>query len=826
MERYVNEYLLMSETDIDYELSDAIKCNHSDRLLKFKASKYLGYDFNRPHYFTSLLMYATSKDDLVIAGYLAKNGADIYVKDEYGKNLIFFCIIENKIHLLKYFISCDVDGKLINEIYIGMSPVYYLLCAEKYDLAKMFINKNAKIITDKESSIFLAECVVNMDDDERKEFMDLIKLYFSSNSFTKSDKIWLNVIFAINDDELLLMIIKQNNNLHNMKYEKKIPVFAYAIENCMKQFVEYCIFNNLKFDSKLDETLYLYEFMNIGLYELSEHMVKKNPKMLTYISGENRNILDVIIGVNVHYKWGIKTEETIIKLLKLVSDYNYDHKLNIDIDNVNEYNIRPIDLAIQYGMVDVARLLIEQGCDITTKKKCKINSLRNDFDTLSYSIQHGRLKITELLLESGCVINTIKLKKEGINLCVPLLTAINFNEPEIFEYLIHHPRFSKYDNNYAYLLSYSIKTNIVDQKILKHLCSGDYLKTIQLEQNDNIIIRSICNIFEKYDITERHKLPAMRLLKECICVLKFMVTSDLSDKNEILDHITHLSDNICIQFMTLKMSSSADITYILYRILKFSNMNLLVKIFDIITDDMYNNKSRELLYCYITILKSYANVDAIINVYNALCLYLENKVVLNEIIVPEDFHKNKTETLLNKLSFPFKVNHYDIMYKLVAASFNTMCKESDAGFTIIVKNTTIPHITDKKNYFNILNESKKKVNVEYFVSKNICNKEWQLGRIDPKLQHPSNWFSYYGKNIGIDAKQDDNHMFPFGFDRVLQKCACYETKITDKYSSDKYGIQLYFDGHIKYNDVVINGKYEYFITHNGVLFHRLFTYSK
>ena len=135
-------------------------------------------------------------------------------------------------------------------------------------------------------------------------------------------------------------------------------------------------------------------------------------------------------------------------------------------------------------------------------------------------------------------------------------------------------------------------------------------------------------------------------------------------------------------------------------------------------------------------------------------------------------------------------------------------------------NTSMPHIYNKKNYFNTLVKlSGKKVNIEYFVYKNIKKEN-----SDPRCL-PSNWFNYYGKNIGIEGKQDDNHMFPFEFDHIIHKCACKETKINDKYSEDKVGIQLYFDGYVKYDNVLINGTYEYFITHGGILFHRLFVSS-
>ena len=41
---------------------------------------------------------------------------------------------------------------------------------------------------------------------------------------------------------------------------------------------------------------------------------------MTFIDNEKRNVLDTIIGINVLYEWGHKSEDTIIKLLKLVDE--------------------------------------------------------------------------------------------------------------------------------------------------------------------------------------------------------------------------------------------------------------------------------------------------------------------------------------------------------------------------------------------------------------------------------------------------------------------------------------------------------------------------
>lgn len=86
------------------------------------------------------------------------------------------------------------------------------------------------------------------------------------------------------------------------------------------------------------------------------------------------------------------------------------------------------------------------------------------------------------------------------------------------------------------------------------------------------------------------------------------------------------------------------------------------------------------------------------------------------------------------------------------------------------------------------------------------------------------WFSKYGYNIGTMLKQDYNHMFSFGidyyinniWDKCIIKCKYYNI------NKFKLATCVYFKGALLKNNVLVEGNFEYFINHKGVLFHRLF----
>lgn len=86
------------------------------------------------------------------------------------------------------------------------------------------------------------------------------------------------------------------------------------------------------------------------------------------------------------------------------------------------------------------------------------------------------------------------------------------------------------------------------------------------------------------------------------------------------------------------------------------------------------------------------------------------------------------------------------------------------------------------------------------------------------------WFSHYGYNIGINEKQDDNHMFSFAIDYFIHKNwnKCIIKCSYSKINNYKIATCLYFFGKMLIDDKYVSGYFEYFINHNGMLFHRLF----
>ena len=154
-------------------------------------------------------------------------------------------------------------------------------------------------------------------------------------------------------------------------------------------------------------------------------------------------------------------------------------------------------------------------------------------------------------------------------------------------------------------------------------------------------------------------------------------------------------------------------------------------------------------------------------------LYVKNKFHIKELPIYKDF---LIEQKLIKLRFPIKLPHYDLFYNLLTKPFN-----------------------QNKRKFQIIKQKNK------------------------YLLQPSRWFKYYGRNICSKEKQDENHLFPFEFDNILNNFLCYEKTMIDINTNKSNAIKLYFDGYVEdMNGKVIYGQYEYYIDSKDVLFHRLF----
>jgi ankyrin repeat protein len=153
---------------------------------------------------------------------------------------------------------------------------------------------------------------------------------------------------------------------------------------------------------------------------------------------------------------------------------------------------------------------------------------------------------------------------------------------------------------------------------------------------------------------------------------------------------------------------------------------------------------------------------------------------------------------LSKLLWPFRVSHYNFLFNLLKTS---------------------------KHQFNIINHIDNVCMSMTIASTDSVNKiEYQVMKL--KTQKSQRWFEYYGKNIAMNGKVDDYHMFPFVFDDKLKNHPCIVKRIEDPTDPDNNGFNtlVYFYGRMIFqntNETVV-GCYEYFINSRATLFHRIF----
>jgi len=160
--------------------------------------------------------------------------------------------------------------------------------------------------------------------------------------------------------------------------------------------------------------------------------------------------------------------------------------------------------------------------------------------------------------------------------------------------------------------------------------------------------------------------------------------------------------------------------------------------------------------------------------------------------IPKYISMSDVHQKLKKLFTPLKVPHYKYMYNLLL---------NDGAIYKNYGKNICPTISG-------CNQSDK---IEYNVLRLKC-------------KEPSQWFEYYGRNIGMSGKVDDYHMFPVSFDKILKTFPCV-TRIFESGSDNKETNTLvYFYGKMINHGggETIEGCYEYIINCRGTLYHRFF----
>ena len=150
--------------------------------------------------------------------------------------------------------------------------------------------------------------------------------------------------------------------------------------------------------------------------------------------------------------------------------------------------------------------------------------------------------------------------------------------------------------------------------------------------------------------------------------------------------------------------------------------------------------------------------------------------------------KDDIEELLSRLTYPFILKNYDILWNLLSqpATFH----EDEFKFNIIENNRLVA-----------------------MVYKN-CKEEIPT------------WIETYGYNICTDNKMDGNHMFSFGVDILLIDLWKKKSNaVKCKYkiiNEEKHATCIYIYGKAFINEKWERGNFEYFLNDKNILFHRLF----
>jgi len=384
----------------------------------FEIAKYLiqkGADVNvKDKDNNTLLMYASYYADVNFVKLLVSKGADYknvsvfypesWNKDTFYGNLISITINENKLDILKYFIeelkinineteynpkTKKNDGwnalqsavlkeniKLINYLIDkgadinaseggdGSSSLMIALKLKRYDIAELFLKKNANLnILNNEGWSALNYVLKNKN-------LELAKLFINkgadvSTKLSEGNNLYgeyFPLLFAMEYEEydFAKILIEKGADV-NMKNSSGYTALIYALENRKFKIAELLL--NKGADVSIKN-----KFGNTALIIASKNNADLNLIKLFVKNGADINSIGNSGYTAFHYSIINKND----KLLKYLISKNYNTKLNISIYDAENPGYTPLHLAAKYNNLLAAILLIDNNIN---KEKQNIEGL-------------------------------------------------------------------------------------------------------------------------------------------------------------------------------------------------------------------------------------------------------------------------------------------------------------------------------------------------------------------------------------------------------------------------------------------------------------------
>lgn len=796
------EMIMMSENRIRDYVKDAFRIKIKNKVEILNMAVKLGFDVNSDTIYSDVpwLYYAVQINDFLMIGNLMKHGADIHLpsKSYHNYNLIHWCILCENLPMLKYFINKKVDVNHLSKY--NQNPLE-IACVKSEStnnieyLKTLLSCDNIKISHENEDVPLISYFAVRLAEGKNQYFEIFKIIVDKKHKIGKHESDAIESLVFENKIEPLKIVVNKFRHIINKKCNDDIETMVHlAYDRKHYNIVEYFIsldgFDHTK-KNKMGLS-YLHLFAERYLVNLIKILLKRFPNMTKMRTGDDMTALDCCLASSEN-----SDHDVFETIEELVSG-------GVDVNNVNKYGCKTIEIAIQYRDNDIVEKLVKSGAKINESiiKKSEFPAVGNN-DMLGLCVQCNKYDSFKTLRRHGSLLHRIYIK--GKNIHTVVLIGILFQRYEILKKIleIDEIKYTIDSSTKIFLLDYAINNGITDKNTLglftNEIIGNDILDpddiNIQQKSYEKHIIRFVPE-YVNYDAFEKQHLlisllNTLLILKTAINLSKLNLFTLLEYASDLIENVSTniLCENVTIEKLIQIVSFKIDYHNVM---ILHKCINLIYKIETMHFCEFHTTEMVRNIVNITTKIKDKSDlISKSINIVRSLFSKYgddSDEDTKQKVIRTNQNNQNNTFVIrsLFKLYWPVKLDHYDYMLNNLINNNDVVITESDKLIIMSTNNikSTVLHIKSKKE--------------------------------------PSCWINTYAPNIGHEEKDDYNHNFSYLLDKKLEKWTCIEETTEDPMHENGVNKHLYFYGMIQYGDIIETGCYEYFINSYGTVFHRMF----
>jgi ankyrin repeat protein len=749
---------------------------------------------------------------------------------------------------------------------------------------------NKEFMVESEELDIIRELSENFADDHTEK-VELTKIkFFSDNTLLLSSTFnELTGLMHLGNVKYVMKFFEKRPYAMFMKYNDEMYmnyICKYASDELLK-----AITDKYHYEISHEKSGNMHVIAHRGKFQIVKNILEKNIDTINSLCDNKRILLQsALLSTNATDAEKIDMYEFLIKngininIRSVYSTSAFDVAIQYcSPDVVNhmakhtEWNfdvLNPLETACQFEKLDTLKILINNDIPVTyfTVNKIQIPKIvkqliiMNNTKILKYVITEPKLEITQEMLEV-CVLfaQTVKAPKSIVKL-LKNPTCDNNEDMSNDEILRLNGMFYTYCDDYNHgsegcddairfvkfiilcLLKFVeydkkkiIKGNAFDKEVTYAKNNGLYkyneeykqkcyvlivnflsLNTIVGSDIDHTIVKIITDTFYSVEIEELQKRYVVHKEK-----LEYMNTK----LDELMDYIVeqiendYNSDDICD-------NDSEDEEF------------------------EYEDNENEIIYC--TCCKRVVNPDKK-NAMNEITIKKKNqyKCIIdkenNEFVINEDIFDNYSDgsnddvvlddvedtentnnngtnnndsTDVSHVQYAQQCAIQKAQHQTVAGQMNILSLDIDK-IRCLLSRVTFPF---KLGNYNVLHKNLTTVThyVEHITSYKIYENNEHIATIFKGNKHVvPKWIEWYGYNIGVKNKLDENHMFSFGIDILLHNLIEKEKcDITCTYGIGDTSTAIYFLGSVLQSTGWKNGHFQYYLNDKNILFHRLFKQTR